>query len=482
MKLRKTSTTPSNPPKPSINYYSCMNRKCLKSMSCKSEGKGCFLDSSCEGKCNSFIFDSDKQICVEGPCEPDNCFSSLEECKNKIKYCCKDDQCEASINCEGKIFDSISTCKCNTPIPPSPSSKDRISYDNYSETCFTNTDYVPKRGSETVSVFSGSDNMWGKDCNSAPRIKAGSIPYSSCKLKILELKPISNNKKSKGLPFETAGMVILSFDHEENLQLLPDEEALRVTYGSSKNPTDPSSKPTKFGSQFWWAAFPDSAGLEGGILTYSIRFPANFLPVYGGKLPGVFGFNSQNGSVKFNQKSLSHCTGSNPSNGINCWSIRPMWRHGMVGEALAVIPVDLNKGRLYDDADSVVLTSCTKSYGCDLSRGSFRWPACSNADEVKSSCEPTNTWYKIKQYVNLNTVTNSTYNKDGKYMLSITGPDGVEKVVINIDGMVYRTSGELKFNGLVFSTFYGGGSEELYGPPSVTNIDFKDFSIQTFQC
>lgn len=482
-----------------VTYQDCLQNNCCVKCAAGGTPEDCVGSSACENicdtKCTNPTYVKNNSVCTIVGCDcTSNCIT-YDDCMGTSsgKFYCPDckstgttgtgteynsqDKCKIGCCEDVKYYwdggSCTKVCGCGTLNPcydtylacssAHSASTTRTSYDNFTDLCIENKDYVPKRqkSGETPKppVFSGNDNMFttGK-CADAPRIKSGAIPTLTGLTTNLSLKAPAQNA-SKSLPFDTTGLDILSYDHEENLTLL-NGGILQVTYGDTDE---------KFGAQFWW----NIPGIDEGILTYSIRFPNNFVPAYGGKLPGIFGFNSQGGNVAFNNKTLSHCTGSNNSNGINCWSIRPMWRHGMIGEALAVVPVSSNSGKLYNDDNNKVKTSCTNSYGCDLSRGSFVWPACTyNGD----TCTPTNVWYKIKQYVKLNTIGVS----DGVYMLSITGPAAgdSEQVVIHITGIYFRSTDELKFNGLVFSTFYGGGSSKLYGPGQTVNIDFKDFSMQ----
>jgi hypothetical protein len=157
-------------------------------------------------------------------------------------------------------------------------------------------------------------------------------------------------------------------------------------------------------------------------LQYSVRFQPDFDFVKGGKLPGLYG-----GTVT---------GGQDIPDGTNGFSTRYMWRSGGDGEVYAYLPT-------------------SQDHGTSLGRGCWFFP--------------TNQWVSIQQRVRLNTPGAS----DGEVTVWQDG-----RQVFSQGGMTYRTTDQLKIDGLFFSTFFGGG-DESWASPVDQYADFAGFAISS---
>ena len=155
-------------------------------------------------------------------------------------------------------------------------------------------------------------------------------------------------------------------------------------------------------------------------LQYYVRFQSGFDFVKGGKLPGLYG-----GTVT---------SGQNIPDGTDGFSTRYMWRDGGDGEVYAYLPT-------------------SEEHGTSLGRGCWFFPV--------------NQWVAIEQRVKLNTPGAS----DGEVTVWQDG-----KQVFTQRGMTYRTTDQLKIDGLFFSTFFGGG-DESWASPVDQYADFAGFSV-----
>jgi hypothetical protein len=155
-------------------------------------------------------------------------------------------------------------------------------------------------------------------------------------------------------------------------------------------------------------------------LQYFVRFQPDFDFVKGGKLPGLYGGTITSGQVI--------------PDGTNGFSTRYMWRGGGDGEVYAYLPT-------------------SEDHGTSLGRGCWYFPA--------------NKWVGIEQRVKLNTPGAS----DGEVTVWQDG-----RQVLNQRGLTYRTTDQLKIDGLFFSTFFGGG-DESWASPVDQYADFAGFTI-----
>ena len=155
-------------------------------------------------------------------------------------------------------------------------------------------------------------------------------------------------------------------------------------------------------------------------LQYFVRFQPDFDFVRGGKLPGLFG-----GTVT---------GGQHIPDGTDGFSTRYMWRSGGDGEVYAYLPT-------------------SQEHGTSLGRGCWSFP--------------TNQWVVIEQRVALNTPGAS----DGEVSVWQDG-----RHVLHQRGLTFRTTDQLKIDGVFFSTFFGGG-DATWATPVDQHADFAGFSV-----
>jgi len=153
-------------------------------------------------------------------------------------------------------------------------------------------------------------------------------------------------------------------------------------------------------------------------LTYSVRFQPGFRFVKGGKLPGLFGGDAGSG-------------GHHESAGF---STRFMWRAGGAGEIYAYFPN-------------------AKGYGASLGRGRWKFTP--------------GRWTRIAQRVVLNTPGRN----NGTITVWVNG-----RQVFSQGGLTYRNKGNVRIDGLFFSTFFGGGDKSWVSPTN-QHADFAGFSF-----
>ncbi|MGH3585410.1 MAG: polysaccharide lyase, partial [Pseudonocardia sp.] len=155
-------------------------------------------------------------------------------------------------------------------------------------------------------------------------------------------------------------------------------------------------------------------------LTYQVRFPEGFDFVKGGKLPGLYGGSENNG-------------GKVPD-GTDGFSTRYMWRSGGEGEVYAYLPT-------------------SEEHGTSLGRGCWSF--------VPGS------WTTVRQRVQLNTPGTA----DGRITVWQDG-----RMVLDKGGLDFRSTDELRIDGVFFSTFFGGG-DESWASPSDQHAEFAAFEV-----
>jgi hypothetical protein len=195
---------------------------------------------------------------------------------------------------------------------------------------------------------------------------------------------------------------------------------LRVTYPKG------SASPTvaeRYGAPLGGAQFEAGLGLSPRDylhLRYYVRFADHFPFVKGGKLPGLFGGKAR--------------AGGQIPDGSNGFSTRLMWRRKGDGEVYAYLPTSVERGT-------------------SLGRGNWRF------QEGK--------WYLVEQEVQLNTPGKT----NGSIRLWIN-----EKLVVQDLGLTFRTAPELKIEGILFSSFFGG-NDLSWATPQTTHVDFAHFVV-----
>jgi hypothetical protein len=151
-----------------------------------------------------------------------------------------------------------------------------------------------------------------------------------------------------------------------------------------------------------------------------VRFQPDFDFVKGGKLPGLYG-----GTVTGGQEI---------PDGTNGFSTRYMWRAGGEGEVYAYLPT-------------------SDEHGTSLGRGCWAFTP--------------GRWTAIQQRVQLNTPGET----DGQVTVWQDG-----KQVFSRGGLEFRTTEQLRIDGLFFSTFFGGG-DTSWATPVDQYADFAAFTI-----
>lgn len=163
-------------------------------------------------------------------------------------------------------------------------------------------------------------------------------------------------------------------------------------------------------------------GVECLILTYELKFDKNFDFVKGGKLPGLYG-------------GIGNSGGKIP-NGHDGFSVRFIWKEQGKGAAYAYLPN-------------------SKTWGTALGTGSWSFTVGS--------------WHRIEQKVKLNTPGQS----DGEITVWYDNT-----LVHTSRGLVFRDTGQLKIEGLMFSTFFGGNNA-TFATPVDTHIEFRNFAMSS---
>lgn len=196
------------------------------------------------------------------------------------------------------------------------------------------------------------------------------------------------------------------------------EPVLRVAYPAGS--VSPSSTREHGSPEGGMQVFlPFSAGpADSAHLRYWVRFPDDFEFVKGGKLPGLYGG--------------TEVSGGEEPDGTDGFSTRLMWRSGGEGEVY-----------LYGLGES----------GTSLGRGDWTWSP--------------GQWLCVEQHV----VLNAPDDDDGSVTVSVDGDE-----VFAEDGMRYRTVGDLRIDGLFFSTFYGG-ADPSWAPSADQHVDFAGFAV-----
>ncbi|MGL5083844.1 MAG: polysaccharide lyase [Microcoleaceae cyanobacterium] len=214
----------------------------------------------------------------------------------------------------------------------------------------------------------------------------------------------------------------------DNAQVIPADsrpqfsKALRVFYPAlSASPSVSRSQGVPIGGVQFYAelGIPSKDALK---LSYFVRFAENFDFVKGGKLPGLFGG--------------TETSGGNIPDGTNGFSTRFMWRKQGDGEVYAYLP-------------------SSEEYGTSIGRGAWQF-------------QP-GVWHHLEQELTLN----QPGLENGRIRVWVDG-----KLVLDRDKLMFRTTEQLKIEGIFFSTFFGGG-DPSWATPKDTYVDFAAFSVSS---
>jgi hypothetical protein len=199
------------------------------------------------------------------------------------------------------------------------------------------------------------------------------------------------------------------------------QQILRVYYpANSASPTVTKKQGNPPGGTQFYAQLnlPPQDSLT---LSYYVRFSENFDFVKGGKLPGLFGGVGNNG-------------GDIPD-GTDGFSTRYMWRKRGDGEIYAYLP------------------SSKKNHGTSIGRGTWQFVP--------------GKWYHLEQKI----ILNEPGKNNGSIQVWVD-----DKKVLEQNGLMFRTTDTLKVDGILFSTFFGGG-DSSWATRQDVYADFADFSV-----
>lgn len=200
----------------------------------------------------------------------------------------------------------------------------------------------------------------------------------------------------------------------------------------------PSIGPVMGGAQFYATPFGDKTPFSKMMVSYDVAFPSGFDWVLAGKLPGVYGGTPYDG-----------CSGGVQSTGANCLTMRLMWRQSGAGEVYAYVPVD-PKSAFCRNPEVL----CNDQYGKSIGRGQIYF-------------QP-GTWTHLDMIMDLNEPAG---NSNGTLQVYLNG-----NLAIQMDNIPYRNTGMVGFQGLLFSTFFGG-SDPTYATPVDQSVYFKNVQL-----
>lgn len=174
---------------------------------------------------------------------------------------------------------------------------------------------------------------------------------------------------------------------------------------------------------------------------YSVFFPKGFAFNMGGKLPGLYGGDSDS--------EARGCSGGRRD--VRCFSARLMWRTNGAGEMYTYLPPGLkgNTNVCHVGPKSI----CNPTYGASVGRGSYKWA--------------TGQWTTVSQRVKLNDVGQA----NGELEMFVGG-----KSVFTVSGLTLRDSAQGRIRGIQMETFFGGHTSN-YASPKSQDAYFSDFSM-----
>ncbi|KAG0331147.1 hypothetical protein BG004_001801 [Podila humilis] len=192
------------------------------------------------------------------------------------------------------------------------------------------------------------------------------------------------------------------------------------------------------GAQFYAAPFGTKTQYSKMMVSYDVAFPNGFVWQNGGKLPGIYGGGPNEG-----------CSGGDQATGASCITMRMMWRNSGAGEVYAYVPAD--------DSSKFCQTpevQCNDQYGKSIGRGLIYFRP--------------GQWTRLDMIMSLNEPAGS---QNGLLEVYMNG-----NKVVSLDNIPYRTTGMVGFQGIMFSSFFGG-SDPSYATPVDTNIYFRNMQL-----
>lgn len=181
-------------------------------------------------------------------------------------------------------------------------------------------------------------------------------------------------------------------------------------------------------------------GAEEATLEYKVKFADDFVWATGGKLPGLGGASTSNGSQP------AGCT-QNQNTIENAFSCRLMWRSNTAHTQPPYLIV-------YDYLPN-------------------RETRCGGNTRLGNLQLQRNTWYTVKQYLKLNTPG----QENGILKMYIDGEQ-----LVDLDDVMFRLSGKgsVRINSVVMHTYRGGNrSDDWWQSPQDDYIYFDDFKVWT---
>ncbi|KAG8713242.1 hypothetical protein FRC11_012865 [Ceratobasidium sp. 423] len=154
------------------------------------------------------------------------------------------------------------------------------------------------------------------------------------------------------------------------------------------------------GADFYANPLPALKDAQNVTFGYSVFLPADFEPVRGGKLPGLYG-------------GKTGCSGGDAA--LDCFSTRLMWRANSDGELYLYAPKDKQTPEVCNTPPRSI---CEADYGLSIGRGSFKFTP--------------GQWTHVSQTVVLNTPG----KQDGYFTLDVNG-----ERIMDLSGLYYRQTG-----------------------------------------
>jgi len=174
------------------------------------------------------------------------------------------------------------------------------------------------------------------------------------------------------------------------------------------------------------------------VLTYDIKFQKGFQFAQGGKIPGLYGGDSD--------EIAGTCAGGKHND--QCWSARLMWRDEGKGELYGYFP-STNKKKSFCEGQ------CGSKYGASLGTGAWKFTP--------------GEWVTLTERVRLNDVGES----NGEIEVSVNGKSEILK-----KGITLRQSGAGKIRGVMIHTFFGGSSSPNFASPQDQEAYFRNFDVK----
>ncbi|KAL7282903.1 hypothetical protein ACG7TL_002319 [Trametes sanguinea] len=202
------------------------------------------------------------------------------------------------------------------------------------------------------------------------------------------------------------------------------------------------------GGLSFYAPGPQSVDLttaKEATLSYTVLFEDGFDFVKGGKLPGLYGGDSDQVAIS--------CSGGRRDNG--CFSVRFMWRTDGKGELYTYLPPSSPANKAVCDVPP--FSTCNDVFGASVGRGAFKFTPGTRAT--------------IGQRIKLNDVGQA----NGEIELFVDG-----KSMFTVPGLELVTSDQGRIRGIQMQTFFGG-SDSSWATPKDQNTFFGDFSVAITQ-